>query len=323
MGSPIVRPEDVIGVVNLDKPAGWTSNRVVTVVRRLLSGDTREEVVKVGHAGTLDPAATGVILLLIGRATKLTELLMDAGKEYLAEVRLGETSTTDDSEGEITPTAAGLEPDRRPTLEAIRKRLDKFVGRIDQRPPAFSAVHVDGHRAYKLARRGAEVVLPTRPVQVETIEVLGYEWPTIRVRIACGRGTYIRALARDLGEALGVGAYLSALRRTRVGGFAVEQASNPENCTPENVADWLLPAELAVAALPRIELADSHAELLGQGIILDIGLLASLSDRVSLEHPAFSQSGPIAAFDRAGHLIAICDYRQKRLAPKQVLRPTQ
>lgn len=203
------------GILNLNKPPGLSSARVVARVKRLLPRGTR-----IGHAGTLDPFATGVLLLLIGKATKSCERLMDQPKQYEATVKLGATTPTDDPESPETQ-APGAQPVSRQQVEAA---LEQFVGPILQRPPAFSALKVGGRRAYDLARKGHDVELEPRTVNVYAIELLDYEWPLVRLRIDCGRGTYIRAIARDLGEALGVGGYLTALVRTRVGEYALEAA---------------------------------------------------------------------------------------------------
>src|SRR3712207_4456884 len=180
------------GVINLDKPPGLTSARAVDAAKRLLPRGT-----KIGHAGTLDPFATGVLLLLVGKATKACERLMDAPKQYEATVKLGATPATDDSESPEVPTEGPTPASRDHAELGVRK----FVGTILQRPPAFSAMKIEGRRAYDMARQGKAVELEARPVRVYGIEVLLYEWPLLRLRIDCGRGTYVRAVARDLGEA--------------------------------------------------------------------------------------------------------------------------
>lgn len=203
------------GIINLDKPAGISSAAAVAKVKWLLPRG-----MKIGHAGTLDPFATGVLVLLVGKATRLSEMIMSQPKQYEATLKLGATTSTfDRTEAEVpTPGAAAV------TLDAIRGALPQFIGAIQQVPPAFSALWVGGQRAYKLARHGAAPELPPRTVQVYGIELLDFDWPLLRLRIDCGRGTYIRAIARDLGEVLGVGAYLTELRRTRVGDCKVQDA---------------------------------------------------------------------------------------------------
>lgn len=214
------------GVINLDKPAGLTSARAVARVKRLLPRGT-----KIGHAGTLDPFATGVLLLLVGKATKSCEQLMGQRKGYEATVRLGARSATDDIEGPIEAVAVAQPPQ----VEAVRAACARFVGTIEQRPPAFSAMKVGGQRAYKLARQGEAVEMKPRTVIVYSIELLECAWPLARIRVECGRGTYIRAIARDLGDALGVGGYLTELRRTFIGRFNVREAVSLEKIAADGV----------------------------------------------------------------------------------------
>jgi tRNA pseudouridine55 synthase len=218
------------GVLNVDKPAGASSARVVNVVKRLLPRGT-----KIGHAGTLDPFATGVLLLLVGKSTKLCERLMDEPKQYEATVRLGGTTETDDPESPETPTPGAAEV----TVDAVRAAIAPLVGEVLQRPPAFSALKVAGRRAYDLARGGQAVELEPRRVRVDAIELLDYAWPLVKLRVDCGRGTYVRAIARDLGMSLGVGGYLTELRRTRVGPFAAREAVTPERLQADGVAAHL------------------------------------------------------------------------------------
>jgi tRNA pseudouridine55 synthase len=220
------------GILNLDKPASLSSARAVSAVKHLLPRGT-----KVGHAGTLDPFATGVLLVLVGRATKLAERLMDAPKQYTATLKFGATTATDDLDSPEQPFPGAAAVNR----QEIDAALPAFIGTIQQRPPAFSALKVGGRRAYKLARSGRDVPLSSRPVRVYGIELLEFAWPVLKLRIDCGRGTYIRALARDLGEALGCGAYLTALCRTRVGPFDVESAAALHDLTLEGLAGQLAP----------------------------------------------------------------------------------
>ena len=203
------------GVVNFNKPAGLSSARVVGQVKRLLPRGT-----KIGHAGTLDPFATGVLLLLVGKATRWCERLMDAPKQYRATIKFGATTATDDCDSpeQIVPTATV------PSAMQVTDALQKLVGQVLQRPPAFSALKLGGRRAYDLARAGQSPPVQPRIVRIDAIELLRYEWPLADLRVDCGRGTYIRAIARDVGATLGVGGYLTALERTRVGQFHIEQS---------------------------------------------------------------------------------------------------
>jgi tRNA pseudouridine55 synthase len=220
------------GIINLDKPAGISSAAAVNRVKRLLPRGT-----KIGHAGTLDPFATGVLLLLVGGATKMCEQLMAEPKEYEATIKFGATTPTDDPESIESPYINAAAPPDRPTIEAA---LKDFLGPIAQRPPAFSAMKVSGQRAYKLARRGETVSLQPRTVQIHNIELLNYAWPHLTLKITCGRGTYIRAIARDLAEALRVGGYLTELRRTRIGRFAVDQSVRLEELSADCIEAGLL-----------------------------------------------------------------------------------
>jgi tRNA pseudouridine55 synthase len=219
------------GIINLDKPAGMSSARAVAAVKRLLPRGT-----KIGHAGTLDPFATGVLLLLVGRATKSCERLMDEPKQYEATVKFGATTETDDPESPEVPT-----PHAAPVaLTRVQAAARTFVGDVLQRPPAYSAMKVGGLRSYDLAREGNLVRHEPRPVRVYGIEILSYEWPLLRLRVDCGRGTYIRSIARDLGEALETGGYLTELRRTRVGPFRVDNAVTLAQITAEGPGAYIL-----------------------------------------------------------------------------------
>ncbi len=192
------------------KPKGPTSHDMIDKIRKI----TREQTV--GHAGTLDPLASGILVIGIGReATRKLKDMVQKEKEYIAKIRLGVTSTTDDEEGTKLATS-----DQRPaTSDEIKNAVPKFIGRIMQTPPAYSAVKIEGRRAYKSARRGEIVKLKPREVEIKNIEILEYTWPYLKLRVLTGPGVYIRALARDLGKALGVGGYLADLERTRVGNF--------------------------------------------------------------------------------------------------------
>jgi tRNA pseudouridine55 synthase len=220
------------GLIVLDKPAGMTSARAVDAVKRLLPRGT-----KVGHAGTLDPFATGVLLLLVGRATKQCEMLMDQAKSYEATIKLGATTATDDPESPEEPYGAGaIRPVSRATIEAA---LPRFVGEILQRPPVFSALKIAGKRAADRVRAGQHVELEPRRVRVYAIELVEYQWPSLKLKIDCGRGTYIRSIARDLGEVLNVGGYLTQLRRTRIGQFTADEAVSLAALSGQNVEQHL------------------------------------------------------------------------------------
>jgi tRNA pseudouridine55 synthase len=209
---------DMQKIIAIYKPKGPTSNDVVQELKRI-TGE------KVGHAGTLDPLAEGVLVVGIGReATKSLSAEVKKEKEYLAKIKLGETSTTDDEEGEKTVTDIADTPDK----ADIRNTINKFIGKIKQIPPVFSAVKIEGKEAYKFARKGVKPLLLERDAEVKEIEILGYEWPFLELRVVTGPGVYVRALARDIGKELKVGAYLAGLKRTRVGGFTEKDSLTVE-----------------------------------------------------------------------------------------------
>ncbi|WP_289750802.1 tRNA pseudouridine(55) synthase TruB [Muribaculum intestinale] len=204
-------------ILYIDKPHGWTSFDAVKRLRSTLLRRLKIKKLKVGHAGTLDPLATGVMLVCTGKATKLIDTLQAHVKEYVATIALGATTPSFDLETEIDATY----PTSHITRELVEETLKKFTGAIEQVPPAFSACKVDGQRAYKMARRGEEVVIRPKLLVIDEIELMEFSPESITVRVVCSKGTYIRALARDIGIALGSGGHLTALRRTRVGDVSV------------------------------------------------------------------------------------------------------
>ncbi|MDF1700177.1 MAG: tRNA pseudouridine(55) synthase TruB [Planctomycetota bacterium] len=215
---PRYRKSAMAGLLIVDKPLGWSSMDVVRKVRHAAG------FVKTGHGGTLDPLATGVVVCCIGHATKSVEALMGMQKTYDAKIDLSAFTPTDDAEGEREEVAVETPPSE----DDVRAALETFVGEIQQVPPLYSAIHVDGKRAYKLARKGEDVELEARTVRIDSIELLEYEFPHVRVLVRSGKGVYVRSLARDLGKALGTGGYLSGLRRTAVGPYRVEDAVTAE-----------------------------------------------------------------------------------------------
>lgn len=222
-------------VLAFDKPYRWTSFDVVGKVRWLLCRHLGIKKLKVGHAGTLDPLATGVLIVCTGRATKRIEELQSGTKEYLATIRLGATTPSYDQEKPIDATY----PTEHITRDMVQEVLERFKGTIEQVPPTFSACKVDGKRAYKMARNGDEVELKPKTLTIDEIELTDCSLPDITVRVVCSKGTYIRALARDIGQALDSGGHLIALRRTRVGDYRVEECLNPEKFT-----EWLDTVEI-------------------------------------------------------------------------------
>lgn len=208
----------VDGIILIDKPAGLTSFGVVARVRRVLTNQAQKKV-KVGHTGTLDPFATGLMILVIGKECKNAGHYTKLDKVYEATFRLGQTSTTGDPEGEIIKVS-----DRQPSIQEIESALAQFRGEITQRPPIFSAIKVNGQRAYKLAREGKEVEIPLRQVTVHSFDVIDYSYPELKIRTHVSSGTYIRSLAGDIGEALRTGAYCTELRRTKIADWTIDEA---------------------------------------------------------------------------------------------------
>lgn len=200
-------------VLYFNKPLNWTSFALVKKIRYCISKEINVKKLKVGHAGTLDPLATGVMIICTGKATKMIESFQYQTKEYIATIQLGATTPSFDLETEIDQTY----PTEHITKELVEETLKKFIGRIEQIPPSYSACKVNGERAYDLARKGEEVELKPKILVIDDIELLDYQLPVIQVRVVCSKGTYIRALARDIGEALGSGGHLTGLIRTRVG----------------------------------------------------------------------------------------------------------
>lgn len=243
------------GVLVVDKPLGSTSHDVVSRVRRL--GGLR----RVGHAGTLDPLATGVLLLCLGPATRLVAYLVGQQKAYTATVRLGQATDTYDAEGQVM----AKRPYAHITPAAIELALQHFLGPIQQRPPMYSAVKQGGQPLYKLARQGVEVERPLRDVHIYTLQITGWEPPFLHLTLTCSSGTYVRSLAHDLGEALGCGGHVTALRRTAVGAFTLADAVPLADLTPQNLAEYLRPPETAVGHLPVLTLSAADARALQMG----------------------------------------------------------
>jgi len=296
------------GLLVVDKPPGWTSHDVVGRARRLAG--TR----KVGHAGTLDPMATGVLVLGIGRATRLLTYVVGADKEYLATIRLGVATTTDDAEGEVLTRAdaSGV------TREAIDSGVARLTGAIAQVPSSVSAIKIDGKRSYARVRAGETVDLPARPVTVSTFRVDGVRAAVdegrgvvdVDVTVVCSSGTYIRALARDLGAGLGVGGHLTALRRTRVGGYGLDVAATLEALEPA-ADEAILPLAVAArATFPARELSQEETVLLSYGKRLDV-----------VDSQVGTIERPVAGFAPDGTLVALLADLDGRSRPVLVFAP--
>jgi tRNA pseudouridine55 synthase len=284
------------GLLVLDKPAGVTSRDAVNRIQRLLPRGTR-----IGHTGTLDPLATGVLVLCVGNATRLAEYVQRMRKTYHAGIILGARSDTDDADGTITavPVAAP------PTWADIAMQVHALIGTIEQVPPAYSAAKVTGRRAYAMARRGETVDLAARPVTIHGIDVLAYAFPRLQMVVRCGKGTYIRSLARDLGDRLGCGGYIESLRRTRVGCFDVA-AALPNDADAQRARRGLLPLSLAVAELPRRVLSPDEIIRVCRGQPVPLGETQAAAHEVAL-------------FDAGGALVAVGTVD----AAARVIRPTR
>jgi tRNA pseudouridine55 synthase len=248
----------MFGLLNLNKPVGISSAAVLGRIKRLV------RPAKIGHAGTLDPIASGVLVACIGPATRLVDYIQQMPKSYRATFLLGRSSESDDIERPVTE----LDGPPIPTREEIERAMAPFIGAIEQRPPAFSALKIAGRPAYQLARRGREVSLAPRPIEIHRLAVIRYEYPTLVLDIECGSGTYVRALGRDLAESLGTAAVMSALERTAVGDFRVEVSCNPTQLTAKTISQHLLPPRLAIPDMPTIELSDDEVERAINGIVV-------------------------------------------------------
>lgn len=304
------RPSAPDGFVVVDKPQGWTSHDVVARMRRLAA--TR----KVGHAGTLDPMATGVLVIGVGRATRLLTYVVGEDKEYATTIRLGVGTTTDDAEGEVTTLAGARDVE----ASALAGAVAALTGDIHQVPSSVSAIKVDGQRAYARVRAGETVELAARPVTVRRFEITGQRTtvvdgvPVLDVdaTVVCTSGTYIRALARDLGEALGTGGHLTMLRRTRVGGYRLDAAQSLESLEEQvernGVIDVMPLADAARATFPVRDLTDDEVVALGYG-----KRLVPLGDA----------RGTHAGISPENELVALLDESQERSQPVVVFAPAR
>jgi tRNA pseudouridine55 synthase len=236
------------GILVLDKPEGITSMTAVSIVRRKVSGGKRA---KVGHAGTLDPLATGVLVIAIGKATAALSRLMETDKHYHTVIDLSALTTTDDREGPREEIAVMHPPSHHEVLAA----LERFTGEFQQRPPSYSAVKIDGRRAYALARKGDAVAIPSRTVHVRELHLRRYQWPMVELDLRCAKGFYVRSLARDLGKALGSGGHCASIRRTEVGRFTLEMAKCladvPDRLREEDLISLDRALDLTREAAPR------------------------------------------------------------------------
>ena len=273
------------GLLNLNKPAGRSSRAAVDHVVHLVRPD------KAGHAGTLDPLASGVLVVCVGQATRLIEYVQQMPKRYTGTFLLGRHSPTEDIEGEVT-----LEPDApQPTEADLVRAAATLTGEIQQRPPAFSALKVGGRRAYDLARAGKLVDLKPRPITIYSIKIVEYAYPHLVLDIECGSGTYVRSLGRDLAAAVGTWAVMSALVRTAIGGFRLAEACKVDELSRENIDQKLLPALAAVESLPSVILDEIQLKRIGNGL--------------SIELPQQTATTELAAVRSSGQLAAILQRR--------------
>lgn len=287
--------ENLDGLLVLDKPGGITSRAAVDRAQAWFPRGTR-----IGHTGTLDPLATGVLVLCLGTATRLTEYVQGMSKLYRAGIFLGAASDTDDADGAVTPTPDAVPP----PCDTLERELAAFVGTIEQVPPAYSAAKVTGRRAYKLARLGQDVSLKARPVTIERIDILGYAYPRLQILVRCGKGTYIRSLARDLGRRLGCGGYIESLRRLAIGAFTEADAIALDS-DPAQARQRLLSAVHALKGMASITLADGDAIRLLQG------------QRIAV--PMQSSGAEVMVCDDGGRLIAVATVVDGMLIPSKVL----
>lgn len=297
------------GILILNKPKGESSRATLNRLQRAVRSHCRRsgqhgKPPRVGHAGTLDPLAEGVLAACLGEATKLIEVIQLLPKSYAGTFQLGVTSDTEDVEGALIPLPNAPQP----THDMLQEAASRFAGRIRQRPPAYSALKVAGKRAYQLARNGEKVELAEREVDVYQIELVAYNYPIFRLKIECGSGTYIRSIGRDIGEAVGSGAVMTALKRESIGNFALSDALPPEVFDDPQSQEWLehiMPLECGVSNLTRVDLdAQTTARILkGQAVRKDE--IAS-RQKVSAKFPS-NVTHLCAAFSPENQLVSLLE----------------
>jgi len=278
----------MFGLLNVNKPTGITSRDAVNTIQRLARPH------KVGHAGTLDPLASGVLVVCIGPATRLTDYVHAMAKQYVGTFQLGKRSDTEDVDGEVVE----LDDPPVPTRGDLEDAIQSFIGDIEQVPPAYSALKVDGKRAHELAREGQEVALKAREVTIYEMELLEYEYPQMKLAIECSGGTYVRSLGRDLAESLNTAAVMSNLVRTGIGDFGLDTAVELDTLTRESIREQMLPPEAALSDLPRMDLTRKETEQISTGM------------RVFNREKIRGQE--IVAFDHHGRLLSILTPRGPR-----------
>ena len=288
------------GLLCVNKSTGMTSRDVVNRVQRRL------KPIKVGHAGTLDPLATGVLVLMVGKATRLTEYIQRMAKTYCGSFRFGLTSDTEDVDGDVVQLADAPRIDR----SQVESVLPQFVGRIEQMPPAYSALKVKGRRAYELARAGKTVELQARPIEIHSLSIDRFGFPDFDITIECGSGTYVRSLGRDIARAVGTEAVMTALNRTAIGPFTLENAIGSEALPDIDIASHLLPMSMAVTSVPTVSVSDSELERVRHGISIDLS-----TEEESLVSKLSSDSIEAAAIGPDGRLVAILVKRRDGWGP--------
>lgn len=302
---------DISGWINLDKPVGISSNDALTVIKRAMNFP------KIGHAGTLDPLASGVLPIALGEATKLVPYMMDDDKTYIFTITWGEQRNTDDAEGEIIATS-----DLRPSEEQIKAALPYFTGTIDQIPPAFSAIKVEGKRAYDLARAGEEVDLKPRPVEIYELELSETTPDTATFRCVCGKGTYVRSIARDLAEKLGTKGYVSRLIRDSVGPFFGKSAISldffRETSDKATLESIVLPVEAVLDDVPVVPLTDSEATRVGNGNKITFIARPDVERLVKAGLSPQARMLELALLTHRGKALAIADVEGTEIQPVRV-----
>ncbi|GAB5491464.1 MAG: tRNA pseudouridine(55) synthase TruB [Phototrophicaceae bacterium] len=294
--------EKVFGFLNIDKPQGLTSHDVVARVRRICRNSFGKT--KVGHAGTLDPMATGVLVICLGHATRLSEYAMQSTKKYRASIHLGIKTDTYDAEGEVIAETDASHI----SLEQVETAFQAFIGDIQQLPPMYSAIKKDGKKLYELAREGKEIERDARPVTIHSIEVVEWQSPTIVLDVTCGAGTYIRSLAHDIGETLATGAHLSGLIRLKSGAFAVENAISLDTVLEDdNWQDHIIAPKDALSDLQTLQLTEEASKE------IQLGRFISKDDDTADEL--------VMAYMPDGHLLAVLENRHNHWKPHKVFLP--
>lgn len=300
--------QPVNGWIVVDKPLGLTSTQVLGRIRRVY------DPLKIGHGGTLDPLATGLLPVAMGEATKTVSYVMDGRKRYSFTVRWGEATATDDAEGEVVERS-----DRRPSAAEIQAILPRFVGTVIQVPPTFSAIKVDGQRAYDMARANTDFALAARPVEVQRLDLAAHDRDTATFEVTCGKGAYMRALARDLGRALDTCAHVIALRRTAVGPFTEAHAISLESLEALGhsaaASGPLLPLETALDDIPALALTEAEANCLRRGQAV------SMVARINRARIEAFENGSIVYASLGGKPVALARYEAGGIHPVRVLNP--